>query len=79
MLKKLSPVTSKVSSPVELGHQITITCKANKVRNVKIGNESIDNNFAQDLEFCMFKPPYKSRPYHYKFGKSAEIEKGRIR
>ena len=43
--KKLSPVTSNVSFPVKLGHQITITCKANKVRNVKIGNESIDDNF----------------------------------
>ena len=43
--KKLSPVTSLVSFPVQLGREITITCKANKVRNVKIRNESIDNNF----------------------------------
>ena len=43
--KKLSPVTSLVSFPVQLGREITITCKANKVRNVKIGNESIDDNF----------------------------------
>ena len=39
--KKLSPVTSLVSFPVQLGREITITCKANKVRNVKIGNEGI--------------------------------------
>ena len=75
--KKLSPVTGKVSFPVQLGHQITITCKANKVRNVKIGNESIDDNFGQALGLCIFKPPFSSRAY--RFGKSTQIEHGRIR
>ena len=38
-------MTSKVSFPVQLGGQITISCNANKVRNMRFGNDSIDDNF----------------------------------
>ena len=38
-------MTSKVSFPVQLGGQLTISCNANKVRYMRIGNDSIDDNF----------------------------------
>ena len=45
----------------------------------KLAMRALTIILAQELGFCMFKPPYQSRPYHYKFGNSTQIEVGRIR
>ena len=62
--KKLSPAPGElvrsVSWPVELGRPITISCNANKVRNVKT-LRGLTIILAQELATCMFKPPYSDQ------------------
>ena len=69
--KKLSPAPATVSqdtgefyyynsSLVELGKPITISCNANKVRNVKT-LRGLTIILAQELATCMFKPPYSNQ------------------
>ena len=52
-------MTANVSNPVQLGRPMTISCNANQVKVVKIGNESINFSFNAGTSALCFKAALK--------------------